>query len=150
MLDSNLPILIAEDSEDDAFILQHTLKKAGLPNPTHICVDGLDVIDYLQAQGPYADRAKYPFPRMLIVDLKMPRMSGLDLLAWIKKHPRCAIIPCVVFTSSREPSDIVTAYRLGANAFITKPGDLPGLERILRALHHFWNWAELPESPTKC
>src|SRR4051812_17585574 len=112
-MNPNQHILIGEDNEDDVFILQRALQKAGISNPTHICADGEEVISYLKAEGRYADRQKYDFPRMLLLDLKMPRLTGFDVLRWLGGHPDCAVIPTMVLTSSREPRDIQEAYRLG-------------------------------------
>ena len=110
----NLLILIAEDNEDDGYLVQHALKKAGLPNPTHICTDGGDTLNYLKGAGVYADRERYPMPRMMILDLKMPGVSGLDVLRWVKEHPKCGVIPTVILTSSQLASDIQAKLRIGS------------------------------------
>jgi CheY-like chemotaxis protein len=150
-MDSKLLILIAEDNEDDAFIIQHVIKKAALPNPTHICPDGLEAVRYLQGEGEYSDRERHPFPRMLILDLKMPKMTGFEVLRWIRAHPDCAVIPTIILTASNEPSDIAEAYRLGANAYLVKPSaPMEGLEQALRRLNEFWSMCALPELPAKC
>ena len=143
-------ILVAEDNEDDVFILQRALKKAGLSNPLHVCPDGQEVINYLKAEGPYADRSKVPFPRMLLLDLKMPRVNGLDVLRFLRDHPECNMIPKIVLTSSREPRDVSDAYKLGVNAYLCKPASFEELQRQLNALHQFWEYCELPELPPKC
>jgi CheY-like chemotaxis protein len=148
-MDSKLLILIAEDDPDDAFLIQHTLKKAELPNPTHIARDGADAIAYLKGEELYGDRQKFPFPRMLLLDLKMPRMSGLDVLRWVRAHPDCAVIPTIILSSSNDPEDVQEAYRLGANAYLVKRG-LDGLENLMVCLHAFWKCAELPTLPVSC
>src|SRR5712672_1899750 len=99
-MDPKLLILIAEDDQNDAFLIQHALKRANLPNPTHICRDGADVIAYLKGEHPYADREKFPFPRLLLLDIKMPGMTGFDVLRWLKENPDCAIIPTIILSSS--------------------------------------------------
>lgn len=149
-MNPNQHILIGEDNEDDVFILQRALQKAGISNPTHICADGEEVISYLKAEGRYADRQKYDFPRMLLLDLKMPRLTGFDVLRWLGGHPDCAVIPTMVLTSSREPRDIQEAYRLGANAYLVKPASFEDLQQILVCMSSFWNCCELPELPPKC
>lgn len=149
-MDEKLLILIAEDSEDDSYLVKYALRKAGLPNPTHISTDGEDVIRYLKAEGPYADRSTYPFPRVLIIDLKMPRLSGFDVLRWIKENDKCSVIPTIVLTSSAMPGDVKEAYRLGANAFLVKRGNLGDLQHLLECIHTFWSCCELPEMPPKC
>jgi CheY-like chemotaxis protein len=149
-MNPNLQILVAEDNEDDVFILQRALRKAGVANPMHVCPDGQEVLNYLKGEGPYADRAKYPFPRLLLLDLKMPRLSGLDVLRWLHEHPECNVIPKVVLTSSREPRDVSEAYRFGANAYLCKPASFEDLQRQLAAMQMFWEFCELPEMPAKC
>ena len=144
------PILVAEDNEDDSFILQRALKRAGLHNPLHICCDGEELVAYLKAEGPYTDRSKYPFPRILILDLKMPGMGGLGVLRWIRGHPECCAIPAIVLSSSAQPSDIAEAYQLGANAYVAKPGQFDELVRHLKCFHSFWAACEFPPLPPKC
>ena len=146
-MDSKFVILIAEDSEEDALIVQHCLKRAGLPNPTHICRDGEEVIRYLNGSGAYADRQKYPFPRMLILDLKMPRLGGFDVLRWVRKNPSCAVIPTLILSSSNLPRDVQEAYELGANAYLMKRGNLTEIQDMFISLHGFWRFCEVPESP---
>src|SRR5687767_8029638 len=103
---ASLKILIAEDNEDDAFILTHALKSAGLPNPVFICRDGKEAVDYIQGNGSFADRAKYPLPGLLILDIKMPHLSGLEVLGWVRTHSGCAVIPAIILTSSAHPNDV--------------------------------------------
>ena len=149
-MDAMLPILIAEDNEDDVYILQYALKKAGLTNPVQICCDGLEVIRYLRAEGVYANRDEFPFPRLLVLDLKMPGLTGFEVLRWRRDHPDCSVIPCIVLSTSRETSDIVQSYELGANAYFTKPGDIDELANLFRRVDQFWSASELPPLPEKC
>jgi CheY-like chemotaxis protein len=106
-----LQMLIAEDNEDDAFILTHALKSAGLPDPIFICRDGQEVIDYLSGNGLFADRAKYPFPGMLVLDIKMPRLTGLEVLHWVRAHPGCGVIPTIILSSSAHTKDVSFSKR---------------------------------------
>src|SRR5437867_8904451 len=133
-MNPNHHILIAEDNEDDVFILQRALQKAGIPNPTHICKDGEEVITYLKAEGAYSDRQAHPFPRLMLLDLKMPRLTGFDVLRWIRGNPDCSVIPTMVLTSSREPKDIQEAYRLGVNAYLVKPASFEELQNMLMSV----------------
>ena len=149
-MDSSLTILIADDSEDDIQIVRFALKGAGLTNPVQVCRDGTEVIEYLQARAAYADRARFPFPRVLLLDLKMPKLSGFDVLAWIRNHVECKVIPCVVLTNSAEPSDVKKAYELGANAYLRKPGTIDELAKLLRCLCEFWSACELPALSVSC
>jgi len=145
-----LHILIADDSEDDIALLRHALKRAGIPNPVHACRDGQEALDYLKGDGIYADRIKHPFPRMLILDLKMPNLTGLEVLRWVKEHPECCVIPTIIVTNSREPQDVREAYTLGANAYFVKPSKLEDTQNLFKNLQAFWSMAELPELPAKC
>jgi len=144
MEDKNFTILLFEDDDNDAFLLQRALKKANINNPVHRAVDGQEGIDYLTGVGPYADRGRYPFPRVVLLDLKMPRKSGMEVLEWMKSHPDHKVIPTIIFTASREQQDIAAAYGLGANCFIAKPSKFEDLEHLLKVLHEFWRLCEKP------
>lgn len=142
--------MIAEDNEDDAYFLKYALKQAGLPSPIHICADGEEVRNYLKGEGIYADRYKYRFPRIVVLDLKMPKMGGLDVLRWLKKDPKCGVIPVIILSSSEHPADIDACYQAGANAYLVKDPGLDRLKDILRRLHEFWSCCKLPVTPYKC
>jgi len=144
-MDKNLTILIAEDDEDDLTLLQLALKKADITNPIHVCRDGEEVLRYLKAEPPYEDRMKHPFPRLLILDLKMPKLNGLEVLRWVRHHPGCSVIPTIVLSTSKHRKDIREAYELGANAYLAKPASLVQLQNIFRNLLSFWSDCELPE-----
>jgi CheY-like chemotaxis protein len=139
------PILIAEDSEDDALILNHALRFAGIKHPIHIVPDGGIAIKYLRGEEIYADRARFPFPKALFTDIKMPRVNGFDLLAWLRANPQFRVIPTMVFTSSGNPSDVSKAYDLGANAYIQKPHDLHSLMDLITVTLKFWGRCLAPE-----
>src|SRR5438477_11987840 len=99
---NELPILIAEDDENDALILQQALRKVGFDNPFHISSNGADVMKYMKGEEPYSDRKRYQFPRMLITDLKMPLVDGFELLTWLQQHPECNVIPRLVLSASQQ------------------------------------------------
>jgi CheY-like chemotaxis protein len=147
---AKLVILIAEDDPDDVVLLKAALKKAGLPQPAHVCNNGLEAIEYLEGKGDFADRGKFPLPRILITDLKMPFCSGLDLLKWLHAHPACGVIPTLVLSSSAQPRDVAEAYRLGANTYFQKPADHTQLVLLLKEAVSYWNRAVLPETPGNC
>lgn len=149
-MDRNLTILIAEDSEDDAFFLERAFRKIGLKNPVQILTDGAAVMDYLKAEGKFKDRSEYPFPSVLFLDIKMPRVSGFEVLHWLKENEQCKIIPTMVFSSSEQPEDIERAYQLGVNAYIVKPNKAEDLEVILRSTYEFWSHCAKPRKPVKC
>ena len=142
-----LNILIAEDNEDDAFILTHTLNAAGLPNPVFICRDGQEVINYIKGDGSFSDREKYPLPGMLILDIKMPRLTGLEVLRWVRAHPGCAVIPTIILTSSAHPNDVLEAFANGVNAYFMKPPTTDEMRDLLQLIHRFWTASVLPPMP---
>ena len=148
-MDTTLTILLADDNENDIQLVQLALKKAGLDNPIYICRDGEEVIAYLQGKELYADRQQHPFPRMLILDLKMPRVGGLDVLRWVRDNPRCAVIPTIILSTSILQSDIQEAYELGANAYVTKPAEFITLQMLFKDLFAFWKHCELPDVPSQ-
>ena len=149
-MDSEFPILIAEDDENDAVILERALRKVGFQNPFHLSKDGSDVVAYLCGRAPYDDRKKYAFPRILITDLKMPIMDGMQLLRWLHDHPQCNVIPRIVLTASRQVSDIQEAYKWGANSYLVKPGSYERLAQMLRLVLDYWDMCEMPVLPSNC
>jgi CheY-like chemotaxis protein len=149
-MDEHFPILIAEDDENDSIILERVLRRVGFKNPFHFCRDGTEVIGYLRAEPPYVDRIAFPFPRILITDLKMPKMGGLEILRWLHSHPECNVIPKVVLTASRQESDVHEAYKWGVNSYIVKPGGYEQLTQIMRVFFEYWRLCEKPRLPAKC
>jgi CheY-like chemotaxis protein len=130
-------ILQVEDDSNDVFLFQHAMRKAGVANPVQVASDGQQAIDYLQGTGKFADREKYPFPCLVLLDLKLPYVMGLDVLKWIRKQPGTALT-VLMLTASREEADITTAYRLGANGFLTKPSEASKLYEMVKAIKDFW------------
>ena len=146
-MDATFPILIAEDDPNDALLLQRAMKKAGVNNPIRIVHDGEEAIAYLEGREPYSDRKTYPFPSFVWLDIKMPKKNGFDVLGWMQAHPKCSIIPCIVWSSSREERDVRVAYRLGANCFFCKPSTNEELENVVKQIFEFWSAAERPDVP---
>ena len=120
---SNAVILVAEDDEDDALILSRTCRKAGLHIRLHFVENGTQAIDYLDGYGKYGDREQFPKPDVLILDLKMPRSDGFDVLAWLRNSPDVPQIPVVILTDSSLPKDKVMAHQLGASRYYVKDAD---------------------------
>ena len=149
-MDDAFPILIAEDDENDAIILERALRQVGFTNPFYVCRDGAEVVEYLRGTGPFTDRQKFLFPRVLITDLKMPRMDGMQLLEWLYNHPECNVIPRIVLTASRQVSDIQQAYKFGVNSYLVKPGGYQGLTKMLKLVFEYWEMCEKPLLPPKC
>src|SRR6185436_2235354 len=114
-------ILIAEDNEDHVILLRRALQKGALLNPIFVVNDGEETVAYLKGEGKYADRYEYPLPALLLLDLKMPKKNGFEVLEWIRQQPGLRRLRVVVLTTSDSPDDIDRAYELGANAFMVKP-----------------------------
>ncbi len=115
------PLLLVDDDEADIFLLQRALQKANLTLPEHIATDGEEAIDYLSGHGPFADRNAFPIPHAIFLDLKMPFVSGFEVLEWIRTQPQLASIPVFVLTGSSIERDRQRALELGARQYLTKP-----------------------------
>lgn len=124
------PVLYAEDSEDDAFLLQRAFNQAGVPHPLVIVPNGKAVVHYLSGTGPYGDRGAHPFPRLVLLDIKMPHRTGLDVLCWIRQQPELRRLPVIMLTSSAHDRDVASAYSLGANGYVVKPSNAAGLAQL--------------------
>lgn len=146
MNDSNYTILLVEDEENDATLVKMAFKKSNILNPVQWAQDGLEAIAYLNGDGVYADRVRYPFPEVLILDLKMPRMSGFELLSWIREHPDYRVIPSIIMTSSRQDPDIQKAYNLGANTYMIKPSSFEELAKMVKLAHEYWGASAKPRT----
>ncbi|HZL43995.1 MAG TPA: response regulator [Verrucomicrobiae bacterium] len=131
------PILQVEDDSNDVFLLQHALTKAGVANPIQVATDGQQAINYLQGTGKFADREKFPLPCLVLLDLKLPYVMGLEVLKWIRQHHGATLV-VILLTASAEDADIAAAYRLGANAFLTKPSMANKLDDMAKAIKDFW------------
>jgi CheY-like chemotaxis protein len=132
------PILLIEDNPDDVFFMQRACKSAGVTNPLHVAEDGDKAIEYLSGAGKFADRAIYPLPCLILLDLKLPGRSGLQVLAWLRCQADFATNIVIILTTSREPRDIHEAYRLGANAYLVKPTSPAQLADVVAAIKTFW------------
>ncbi|HOX59522.1 MAG TPA: response regulator [Candidatus Paceibacterota bacterium] len=133
-------ILVAEDDPTDSYFLERAFKRAGIPIALHFVRDGQEVLDYLQGKGQFADRARHPLPQLVLLDLKMPRLDGFDVLEWVRQQPELSALMMVVFSASNESRDINRAYGLGANSYIVKPHSL---EELMSLVGHFKrHWLE--------
>jgi len=130
-------ILQVEDDLNDVFLLKHAWKKMGVSNPIQTVSDGQEALDYLEGAGKFADREKYPYPCLVLLDLKLPYVMGLDVLKWIRQQPGPALV-VIMLTASGENADIAAAYRLGANAFLTKPSEAIKLQDMVKTIKDFW------------
>lgn len=125
-------ILYVEDDDNDAFLFRRALHKAGLFFRLNLVTDGLCAVEYLTGASPYADRDLHPLPQLMVVDLKMPRMSGFELLSWIRQQPTLAKLPFILLSSSNYSTDIHSALALGANGYLIKPSDSADLVEQLK------------------
>jgi CheY-like chemotaxis protein len=130
-------ILQVEDDPNDVFFLQHAMNKAGVANPIQVVSDGRLAIDYLQGVGKFANRDRFPLPCLILLDLKLPYVMGLDVLRWIRQKSGLDLV-VVLLTASAEDADIATAYRLGANGFLVKPSQAGKLDEMVRSIRDFW------------
>lgn len=137
-------MLIAEDDENDALLLERAIRRIDPDATFYIVHDGFEAIQYMKGEGKYANREVYPFPRVLITDLKMPKKNGFELLEWLQKHPDCNVIPKIVVSASNVVSDVVKAYQLGANCYFQKPSTFEELLEFVTLNFRFWTAAQLP------
>ena len=142
--DDNYTILVLEDDPNDALLLRLALEKNQIHNPVQIVRDGIEGVAYLTGEGKYADRRLYPFPKVIILDLKMPRMGGLDVLQFLAKNPELRVIPTLVLSSSSQESDVARAYAAGANTYLVKPGNFEDLQSLIKTVHEYWTRAIKP------
>jgi CheY-like chemotaxis protein len=131
-------ILVAEDDPTDAYFFERAFKRAGIPVRLHFVRDGQEVIDYLRGEGPFADRTAYPLPQLVLLDLKMPRLDGFDVLEWVRGQATFNGLQLVIFSSSDEPRDINRAYGLGANWYLVKPHSMEELTDLVGRFKKFW------------
>ena len=137
MLDK-VPILLAEDDENDIFLMGRAFDRAGLPNPLFVVRNGQQAIDYLGGTGDYAHRDKHPLPGLVLLDLKMPWMDGFDVLSWLRRQREYRALPVVVLTSSKLQSDIERSRLMGVYDYRLKPQDLPELVSLLMDIRKRW------------
>jgi CheY-like chemotaxis protein len=131
-------ILIAEDVENDVQLLQRSFKQAGISAAVHVVSDGEECIAYLAGTGKFSQREEYPLPDLLLLDLKMPKASGFDVLKWIRARESLSSLRVVVLTSSERIRDINLAYDLGANSFLTKPLNFIDFTNTIHVVLKYW------------
>lgn len=132
-------VLLVEDDENDVILVTHTFKKAQINNPLQIVNDGAEAVEYLKGDGKYEDRERWPLPELIVMDIKMPRLTGFEVLEWVKGNGGpLRRIPIVIVSGSDNPDDINRAYELGANAYMVKPMDSRGVEHLFQSITHYW------------
>jgi DNA-binding response OmpR family regulator len=133
-MQDNHPILLVEDDPEAADLLRIALKKAGLRRPLRVLSDGDEAVAYLSGEPPYDDREQHPTPCLILLDLKLPRKSGLEVLAWMRSNIDTRPIPAVMITSSAAEGDIEQALRLGIRAYCVKPADFEEMKKLARMI----------------
>ncbi len=142
------PVLVAEDDPNDILFLKRALKKGHISCEVDFVEDGQAVIDYLLRQGSFAEN-KHPPPSIIFLDIKMPQMSGLEVLRFIKGHQTFQLIPAIVLTSSSFDQDIRKAYELGANGYLVKPSNPAKFAKKIIETFQFWSMCCLPKLPSQ-
>ncbi len=139
MRDKAYTVLLVEDDLNDIFLVKRAFKMARVHNPLQIVTDGEEAINYLRGSGKYADRETYPLPKLIVMDIKMPRVTGFEVLKWVKdSNTPLRRIPVVIVSSSDDHHDINHAYECGANAYMVKPMDFRAVEHLFESITHYW------------
>ena len=138
-------ILLAEDDPNDVLLFRRAFQRAGFANHLIVCNDGEGALQYLKGEGQYADRKTFPLPVLILLDLEMPRLGGMELLQWLRTQPDLKHLPVIILTSSTFAPHLTKAYQSGANSFMSKPGDPTEYSVTLKQLLEFWlNNTRLP------
>jgi two-component system response regulator len=135
---NEVEILLVEDNPNDVELTLRALKKRNLANKVHVVKDGAEALEFIFGTGTYAERDINHIPKVILLDLKLPKVDGLEVLRIVKSDERTKVIPVVVLTSSKEESDLVESYRLGANSYITKPVDFDKFAQIVSEMGLYW------------
>ena len=143
-------ILIVEDNPTDVMLIRRALARLKIANPVQVIADGDRAVDYLSGHDDYADRMQFPLPALILLDLKLPRRSGLEVLEWLRRQEGLRRMPVVMLTSSRQSDDVNRAYDLGANSYLVKPVEFESLQEMLGTINTYWiDWNEKPDiAPT--
>ncbi len=141
----SISILIADDDADDRMLIEDAFRESRVANPLSFVENGEELLQFLRAEGKFADQMGKPLPRLILLDLNMPKMDGRTALGHLKADPELRRIPVVVLTTSKAEEDILRTYDLGVSSFITKPVTFQGLVDVVRALNSYW--IEIVELP---
>jgi CheY-like chemotaxis protein len=133
-----MPVLLVEDDYNDVLLIQRAFRKAKIKPSLSIVSDGDEAISYLEGKGKYSDRSLHPVPMLILLDLKLPRRSGLEVLAWIRQQPTLRRLLVIVLTSSQEDSDLAQAYDLGTNSYLVKPIDFKDFVHLVELIDAYW------------
>lgn len=131
-------ILLAEDREDDIVLIRKAFRQAGLNNPIYVVRDGEEAIEYLKGEGKFSNREEYPLPDLVLLDLKMPKCDGFEVLRWIRQEAGMDNLRIIVLTSSESMADVNSAYQLGANSFLVKPLEFERFVETSKMFSRYW------------
>ncbi len=145
MVEGSAEIVLVEDNASDIELALRALEKNNIKNPIQVIRDGAEALDYLFGTGEYANRSVSDRPKVILLDLKLPKVDGLEVLRQIKMDPRTRSIPVVIMTTSREDRDIAEGYRLGANSYIVKPVDFRHFVHMVKSLAAYWLMTNEPD-----
>jgi two-component system, response regulator len=135
---TTVEILLVEDNPQDLELAQRALRNAKLSNRIHVARDGAEALEFIFCEGPFAGRVIDDFPKVILLDLKLPKVDGLEVLRRLKADPRTQAIPVVMLTSSKEQNDVVESYRLGVNSYIVKPVNFERFADAVQQLGMYW------------
>ena len=147
MPDESAEILLVEDSPDDVEFFAHTFNKAGLAARLRVIPDGAEALEYILCTGRHAGRNPASRPKVIILDLKLPKVDGLEVLRRLKADPRARAIPVVILSSSQEERDLIESYEIGVNSYIVKPMNFDEFGRSVRMLGQYWLQFNQPSKP---
>jgi two-component system response regulator len=136
-MNNGVEILLVEDNPNDEMLALHAFKRQKVANEVHVVRDGAEALEYIFCTGAYADR-KIENPKVILLDLKLPYVDGIEVLRQIRSDPRTKLIPVVVLTSSNEERDVIEAYKLGVNSYIVKPVDFDQFNGVAKQLGYYW------------
>jgi len=142
-------ILFVEDREDDVKLITRAFEQAGVDIPVHIVRDGEEAMLYLAGEGKYAVRDEYPLPTVMLLDLKMPRVDGFEVLNCLKTQPSLSSLVVIVLTNSEDIRDVNRAYDLGANSFLVKPFDFADTKALGKLIHDYWLRTNAPPTTNR-
>ncbi|MFQ5795054.1 MAG: response regulator [Candidatus Bipolaricaulia bacterium] len=135
---TDIQVLLVEDDENDIIMILRACRKQAIASQVHVVRDGQEALDYLFGRGPFTDRKRYPLPRLILLDLNLPKVDGFEVLEHIKSTPVLRRIPVVILTSSITRQDLVRCYDSGANGYLMKPMKYKDLEELIQGVNSFW------------
>lgn len=138
MTNAGFTILLVEDDPNDAFLMERAFGKLGYGSSLKTVKDGEEAVDYLAGRGLFGDRGSHPLPGLVLLDLKLPKLSGFEVLAWMRRQPQFTNLPVGVLTSSKEKADIQRAYSLGATSYMVKPTGFDDLQSVVKTIATYW------------